>query len=172
MNYREALEKVKALLPPVETFSDEYWERDKILNTLWCAGFREERFHKAINILLEPEYLQLIIDKFKSEDKPGFEKHVRECILREAFNPYWRLDIGLDQLLEARTKYKLSDFELECLDTIESFTESIECGGIMSCDGQGEFILKRKRIPVKEFTVAECKKMQAKGCKYVLWYNK
>lgn len=171
--YEEALEKLKNLLPPVKEYSDEYWERNKIITKLWCCIYREEKARKAIEVLIKPEYLQLIVDKFKSEDKPSYEQHIKEVALREAFSPYWRTDMSITKLLEIRDTYKLSDLDLECLLTIDDFIEHIECGGIMSCDGQGEFVLnKKKKVPVRDFTVEECKKMQKKGCEYVLWYNK
>ncbi len=170
--YEESLEKLKSLLPPVKEYSEEYWERNRIITTLWRCIYREERARKAIEILIKPEYLQLIIDKFKSEDKPNYEQHVKEVALREAFSPYWRTDMSITKLLEIRDTYKLSDLDLECLYTIDEFTEHIEYGGIISYDGQGNFIIDDKRIPVRKFTVKECKEMQKQGCEYVLWYNR
>lgn len=170
--YEDALEKLKSLLPPVKEYSEEYWERNRIINTLWCCIYREEKARKAIEILIEPEYLQLIIDKFKSEDNHSYVQHVKEVALREAFSPYWRTDMNIAELLEIRNTYNLSNFDLECLIPIDDFIDDIECHGIMYCDGHGEFVFKKKRVPIRKFTIEECEKMKKKGCEFVCWYNK
>ena len=167
--YEEALEKLKSLLPPVEDYSEEYWKRNRIINTLWCCIYREEKARKAIEVLSDPKYLEALKSIFY--DGVGY-KYPEESYLKDAFKPYWRADISMQELLEAKDKHNFSDFELDCLIPINDFIEDIECGGIMNCDGHGEFVVKKKRIPVRQFTTEECEKMQKKGCEYVLWYNK
>ncbi len=168
--YEEVLEKLKSLLPPVKEYSEEYWERNKLLNTLRCCIYREEEARKAIEVLSDPKYIEALKSIFY--DGVGYNS-IEERFLKYAFKPYWRADISMQELVEAKEKYNFSDFELECLIPINDFIEDIECHGIMDCDGHGEFVLnKKKRTPVRDFTIEECEKMQKKGCEYALWYNK
>lgn len=167
--YEEALEKLKSLLPPVEAYSEEYWERNRIINTLWCCISREEQARKAIEVLAEPKYIEILKSVFY--DGVGIN-YPAERYLKDAFKPYWRTDLSANEILGIKEKYNFSDFELDCLIPINDFIEDIECHGIMDCDGHGEFVTKKKRIPVRQFTTEECEKMQKKGCEYVLWYNK
>ncbi len=129
----------------------------------------QNSYIKTIQILSRPEYLDWIISKFYDGVGVNYQE---ERILKETFKPYWRPDIGVKELLELKDKYNLSDLDLKCIDTIDGFTESIECGGIMSFDGYGEFIIGDERLPITKFTVDECKEMESKGCQYVFWYNK
>lgn len=172
MDYREAEEIIKKSWNDTNHKDIDYDTFNKALNHLWCCGYREEEYKQAIDILSSPEYLQVIMDKFNSEELSGYAKHEKNVILRRAFEPYWRPEIGIKELIRLRDKYKLDDFELGCLILIDDFIRHIECGGIMSFDGHGKFVIGKRRLPIREFTVKECRKMKIKGCTFVLWYNK
>lgn len=124
---------------------------------------------KKIKDLTEEEYLHICTIYDEGADCP-LQTGTGYCKYKE-LDKYGDEEIEVDSN-EAKDKYNFSDFDLECLIPIDDFIDDIECHGIMDCDGQGEFIFKKKRRPVRKFTTEECEKMKKKGCEFVCWYNK
>ena len=169
MDYREAEKIIQKSWNDVYREDIDYSTFHQALTHLrWC-GYRADRYSEAIKILSKPEYLELIMSKFY--DGVGYS-YSEESILKEVFKPYWKPGVDVKELVRLRDKYKLDDFELECLIVIDDFIDDVKYGGIMVFDGHGEFVVGKKRVPVREFTAEECLEMKAKGCEFVLWYNK
>lgn len=68
---------------------------------------------------------------------------------------------------------KLSEFDSECLMTIDEYLESVENGSITDYDGHGVYIDDNgMRTMATDFDSRRIKAMKNLGIRFVCWYNK